>query len=229
MLPHHLDQHWDHPELGPLRLAFPDPYRHHRHALEAHIRDLVARDVKAPPLKALQGHLWRNGYQSGRLQAPLFPDVGPFIKAAHEAGKKIIIYSSGSVPAQKLLFAHTTAQPPDLTPFISGWFDTLNAGPKTDPASYSSILSNYPHLGNPARCLFLSDNLNEVEAALAAGISSLPVIRPGNPALPPDNRLSRLAISDFGPEAIKSIQPFLAAAKMEIGADAPSTASQPPA
>lgn len=169
----------------------------------------MAQDVKAPYLKSLQGYLWHRGYESGDLEAPVFPDVGPFVTTAHASGKKIIIYSSGSVPAQKLFFSHTTAQPSDLTPFISAWFDTVNAGPKTEAASYSTILSSNPDIA-PARWLFLSDNLEEVGAALASGMRSLPVTRPGNAPMSPDEPLSQLAIRDFAPESAESIKACLA-------------------
>lgn len=114
-----------------------------------------------------------------------------------------MIYSSGSVPAQKLLFAHTNAEPSDLTAFISDWFDTVNAGLKADVASYNKILSNYSSI-SPNRWLFLSDNLSEVEAAIQSGMRSLPVTRPGNAPLPPDHHLASLAISDFGLETVQS-------------------------
>lgn len=195
-----MDNQWDTPAFAQYRDAFPEEYRHDRPAFEAHVRDLVARDVKVAYLKSLQGHLWQHGYDSGEIKAPLFPDVAPFVAAAHAAGKKIIIYSSGSVPAQKLLFGHTDAEPADMRPLISDWFDTVNAGSKTDVASYAAILSNYPDI-SPARWLFLSDNLKEVGAALGSGMWSLPVVRPGNPPLPPDHPLSSLAIPDFTPES----------------------------
>jgi enolase-phosphatase E1 len=174
------------------------------------VQDLVAADIKAPYLKALQGLLWRAGYESGELQAPMFPDVAPFITAAHAAGKRVIIYSSGSVAAQKLFFAYTTAEPSDLSPFISGWFDTVNAGPKTESSSYATILSAHSDI-EASRWLFLSDNLKEVSAALAAGMRSLPVSRPGNAPLPLDNSLSSIAIYDFSPESESRIQESLSA------------------
>ncbi|PHH89175.1 hypothetical protein CDD83_6569 [Cordyceps sp. RAO-2017] len=205
-----LGSYWDAPEFALHRQAFPDDCRNDPAAFEAHVRHLVAQDSKAPYLKALQGFLWQQGYRSGHLQAPLFPDVGPFMAAAHAAGKKLVIYSSGSVPAQKLFFSHTTAQPSDLTPCISAWFDTVNAGSKTQVTSYTTILSAYPDVP-PSRWLFLSDNLKEVEAALASGMKSLPVARPGNDLLPPDNPLSPLAISDFAPESSDNIGLCLAA------------------
>ncbi|CRK19472.1 hypothetical protein BN1723_017777, partial [Verticillium longisporum] len=141
------------------------------------------RDVKVSYLKALQGYLWLAGYESGEIKAPLFPDVSLSMRAWHDAGIKLIIYSSGSVPAQKLLFGHTNAQPPNLIPIISDWFDTVNAGMKMESSSYTSILSRYPDT-QPQEWLFLSDNVDEVTAARAAGMHSLVVVRPGNAPLP---------------------------------------------
>ncbi|KAG6042185.1 enolase-phosphatase E1 [Claviceps citrina] len=209
-LPQYLEQYWDSDDFAVYREAFPEECRMDRGAFDSHVRDLVARDVKAPYLKALQGLLWQAGYASGKLKTPLFPDVGPFITAAHAAGKRICIYSSGSVRAQKLLFAHTTETPSDLTMCISAWFDTVNAGPKTDVDSYKTILSKLGGL-NASRCLFLSDNIKEVRAALVSGMRSLPVFRPGNAALPEDDPLFKLAVNDFSPESDDKIQQCLAA------------------
>ncbi|KAF4120280.1 enolase-phosphatase E1 [Geosmithia morbida] len=195
-LPKVLDEQWDDVEFKPYRDAFPEEYRDSRDALEAHVRDLVAGDVKIAYLKGLQGYLWEHGYQSGEIKAPLFPDVAPFIAQTHAAGKRVVIYSSGSVPAQKLLFGHIDADPSDLTPLISDWFDTVNAGPKTKPASYKTILSKYPDT-RPEQWLFLSDNMAEVDAALTAGMRSLPVSRPGNTPLPDQHPLSALALTTF--------------------------------
>jgi enolase-phosphatase E1 len=132
------------------------------------------------------------------------------MNALYAAGKRIMIYSSGSVPAQKLLFGHTNAEPSDMTPLISDWFDTVNAGPKTDVASYTTILRQYPEV-DPARWLFLSDNLKEVEAALAAGMYSFPVVRPGNAQLPSENTLTQLSVSDFSAESMAKGSTFIPA------------------
>lgn len=147
-------------------------------------------------LKALQGYIWKAGYASGEIKAPLFPDVAPFMKEVHASGRKIMIYSSGSVPAQKLLFGHTNAQPSDLQPLILDWFDTVNAGLKVNVASYEAILASYPEVA-PGRWLFLSDNLQEVEAARGAGMQSVPVVRPGNAPLPDEHPLAKVAVDQF--------------------------------
>jgi enolase-phosphatase E1 len=100
------------------------------------------------------------------------------------------------VRAQKLFFTHTTAEPDaDLTPLVAGWFDTINAGPKTEYRSYETIMQSRPEI-KPAQWLFLSDNVNEVLAARDAGMQSLPVVRPGNAPIT-DEGLLKDAIRDF--------------------------------
>jgi enolase-phosphatase E1 len=142
----------------------------------------MAKDVKISYLKSLQGYLWEEGYASGDLKAPLFPDVATKLSSWHKNGLKIMIYSSGSVPAQKLLFKHTNSELSDLTPLISDWFDTVNAGLKTETKSYQTIRDSHPEIP-PEQWLFLSDNPMEVDAAISAGMHSIVVQRPGNAEL----------------------------------------------
>lgn len=144
----------------------------------------MSRDVKIAYLKSLQGYLWQNGYATGELKAPLFADVPSKLLAWKARGLEIMIYSSGSVPAQKLLFKHTDYEAQkDLTPLISDHFDTVNAGLKQEVGSYQRIAGK--HEAHPVgRWLFLSDNVREVEAAKAAGMRSFVVQRPGNGELP---------------------------------------------
>jgi len=58
------------------------------------------------------------------------------LKQWKAADKKVYIYSSGSVEAQKLLFGHTEAG--DLLETLAGHFDT-EVGNKTNPESYTKI------------------------------------------------------------------------------------------
>lgn len=157
----------------------------------------MSRDVKASYLKSLQGYLWENGYRTGELKAPLFPDVAPKFKSWTKNGQHIVIYSSGSVPAQKLLFRHTNAEPADLTPMIADYFDTVNAGPKTDASSYKKIVSAHSLSDGPSGWLFLSDNVKEVDAAKSAGLQSFVVQRPGNAPLPADIDKTHKVIYSF--------------------------------
>jgi len=137
---------------------------------------LMDRDRKSPGLKSLQGKIWEQGYLNGSLTAPLFADVLPAIEKMRRAALQIAIFSSGSVFAQKLLFAHTNAG--DVTELIDRYFDTTS-GAKTASSSYLQIAVALDL--NPAAVLFISDVLAELDAARAAGMRTLLCIRPGNP------------------------------------------------
>ena len=137
---------------------------------------LIAHDRKLTALKDLQGMIWADGYADGQLQAPLFEDVAPALRRWHGAGLQLAVYSSGSVPAQQLLYGHSGEG--DLRPLFSGWFDT-RLGPKQDSASYQRLVER---LGcRPDRVLFLSDARAELTAAAAAGLQVCGCRRPGNP------------------------------------------------
>lgn len=140
----------------------------------AYARFLIDQDRKATVLKSLQGKIWEEGYRSGALKSPVYGDVPPAFRRWHEDGRRIAIFSSGSVLAQKLLFAHTTHG--DLSPWIAGYFDTTT-GPKREPASYATIAAA---LGlGPAQILFVSDIVAELDAAAAAGMQTRLCVRDG--------------------------------------------------
>lgn len=144
----------------------------------------IAADRKATPLKSLQGMIWREGYESGEIVAPLYPDAVEAMRAWHAQGLRLDIYSSGSVEAQILLYRHSNAG--DLTPLISGYFDT-KTGPKQDAASYSAIAKAIGHA--PADIVFLSDAPAEVAAAREASMTSWRIDRalgPGTSVTDPD-------------------------------------------
>ncbi len=195
-MPSVLDSQWDNPGFAKYREAFPAEHSSSRGSLEAHFRELVTKDVKVAYVKDLQGYLWHQGYDSGELKAPLFADVAAKLHSWHDKGFKIMIYSSGSVPAQKLFFSRTDADPSDLAPLISDWFDTVNAGLKTESSSYETITRKHPEF--PAgEWLFLSDNVKEVDAAIAAGLQSYVIQRPGNSELPAGTRERLQVIESF--------------------------------
>ena len=155
----------------------------------ARVHELMDADRKSRPLKTLQGVIWESGFAGGELKGEVYPDVRPALEGWTGAGVVIGIYSSGSVLAQKLLFAHSIAG--DLTPFLRWHFDTA-VGAKQDPASYSRILSTLEQDG--ARVLFLSDVPRELDAARAAGLQTALVVRP--PAAPA-NETSHRVIRSF--------------------------------
>ncbi|CDK29935.1 unnamed protein product [Kuraishia capsulata CBS 1993] len=176
---------------------FPEDLTESYDKILAHLNDLVARDIKDPLLKQLQGLVWQAGYDSGEIKCPVYEDAIIAINRWTSEGKKVFIYSSGSVKAQKLLFGHTleNGKSVDLNPLISGYFDTLNAGMKNETTSYTKILEE---TGLTAEnVLFLSDNVNEVRAAFDSGMHSIIVCRPGNAELSEDDRNKFKSIDDF--------------------------------
>lgn len=140
--------------------------------LVATLIDWIDADRKHTALKALQGMLWKDGYDAGDFRAHVYDDAVASLRRWHAAGKALYVYSSGSVPAQRLLFGHSTAG--DLTPLFSGYFDT-DVGGKREARSYRNILDQ---LGaEPADVLFLSDIVEELNAAREAGLATTLVDR----------------------------------------------------
>src|SRR5262249_32208933 len=100
------------------------------------LRKWIDSDLKITELKAIQGEIWKQAYESGQVRSHVYPDVPQYFQTWKKSGMKIAIFSSGSVQAQKLLFRYSEAG--DLTVFIDAYFDTTT-GPKKDPASYQTI------------------------------------------------------------------------------------------
>lgn len=136
---------------------------------------LMDGDVKSTGLKALQGLIWKAGFDSGELKAHVYDDVRPALVAWNAAGIDVRIYSSGSIQAQKLFFGHTIAG--DLLPHFRGYYDTTT-GPKKEPASYTKIAAEFRL--PPSEIVFLSDIVAELDAARAAGLATALVVREVN-------------------------------------------------
>ena len=159
---------------------YPWPSPAAREWLVAHLHRLMDADAKQTGLKQLQGDIWEKGYRDGTLRSHVFPEVPRMLTAWSRAGLPIAIYSSGSIAAQKLFFAHTSAG--DLTPLFVGNYDTT-IGSKREPASYRAIAAGRGL--EPSQILFLSDIPEELDAAQATGVQTILVERPGNRPVPP--------------------------------------------
>ena len=133
----------------------------------AYLHWLMDQDRKSTPLKSLQGRVWEMGYQSGALKSQIFADVPRAFAAWQAQGRRIAIFSSGSVLAQKLLFTYTESG--DLSGFISDWFDT-NIGAKREAESYERIAAAL-HC-EPREVAFISDVTAELDAARQAGMQT---------------------------------------------------------
>lgn len=140
----------------------------------AQLQQWIDEDRKNTPLKALQGMIWEQGYRNGDYTGHVYADAAQRLRAWHAARVRLYVFSSGSVQAQKLLFAHSDHG--DLTPLFSGYFDT-SSGNKRDPAAYRTIAAA---IGLPASdILFLSDIVEELDAAHTAGMQTRQLVRDG--------------------------------------------------
>jgi len=149
----------------------------------------IDEDRKSTALKALQGMLWKEGYEAGDYRAHLYPEVATRLQQWHAQGLRLYVYSSGSVAAQQLFFRYSTAG--DLGHLFSGYFDT-QTGPKREAASYRRMAEAIGE--QPAHLLFLSDIVEELDAAAAAGWHTLWLVRDAS-ALPPAPR--HTVVRDF--------------------------------
>jgi enolase-phosphatase E1 len=140
-----------------------------------YIQFLIDIDRKSTGLKALQGKIWQQGYAAGALKSQLFPDIHPAFAHWQAAGISIYIFSSGSIQAQQLIFRYSPQG--DLTPYISGYFDTTT-GPKRESSSYLSIAQQIGQA--PTEILFVSDVVAELRPAHEVGFQVRFSHRPGN-------------------------------------------------
>jgi enolase-phosphatase E1 len=149
------------------------------HAIDAEqavetLLEWCTTDRKHTALKNLQGDVWRAGYLNGELKGHVYPDVPPALERWKNQGKRMGIYSSGSVDAQKLLFGHSEAG--NLLPYFEHHFDT-RVGHKREVESYRRIAETLDL--SPENILFLSDVEAELDAATDAGFQTIHIVRPG--------------------------------------------------
>lgn len=176
--PAFLETHWDQPEIqAQVRAAEQESGQRLDNPATANtlFQQWIADDRKATSLKALQGMIWKSGYQNGDYTAHLYPDTAPALKSWKEKGLDLYVYSSGSIAAQKLFFGYSDAG--DLTGLFSGYFDTTS-GHKQETDSYRTIQQS---IGLPAeQLLFLSDVEAELDAASEAGFQTIRLDREGS-------------------------------------------------
>jgi len=160
-------RHWLEQAAAEMAIAVTD-----KAALVQGLQSWIDHDRKHTALKALQGMIWENGYRHNDYRAHVYPDVLPVLQQWQAAGLKQYVYSSGSIAAQKLFFAHSQAG--DMTSFFSGYFDT-ETGNKREAVSYARIIES---IDIPAsNTLFLSDVVAELDAARASGLQTMLVDR----------------------------------------------------
>jgi enolase-phosphatase E1 len=144
-------------------------------AVLAHLHAWIAEDRKATPLKTLQGLIWAEGYARTGLRGHVYPDAAAGLRRWHAAGLRLYVYSSGSIEAQRVLFAHSDQG--DLSALFSGNFDTTT-GPKRESRSYAAIAAAIGEA--PRAIVFLSDVDAELDAAREAGMQAIRLLRPAD-------------------------------------------------
>ena len=132
----------------------------------------IDEDRKHTALKALQGMIWLDGYRNADFTAHIYGDAAAALPRWHADGHALAVYSSGSIAAQKLFFGNSDAG--DLLLLFSAFFDT-EVGHKRDAASYRLIADKLEH--PPERIVFLSDVVEELDAAREAGMRTVLVDR----------------------------------------------------
>jgi enolase-phosphatase E1 len=143
-------------------------------------------DRKITPLKTLQGLLWKIGYEQGVLKGHIYDDVPIALDKWHKMGLKLGVFSSGSVEAQKLIFGYS--EKGDLTNYFSNYFDT-KTGMKRETETYPEIARIINR--KPSNILFLSDIVEELQAAENAGFQTVQIVRSG------DNYSWKYVANDF--------------------------------
>lgn len=160
----------------------------------------TSRDAKTGSLKTLQGLVWAKGYKDGSIKGHVYDDVSKALEQWTEGGRKIYVYSSGSVDAQKMLFEHS--EQGDLVKYLAGHYDT-KIGAKTEKDSYEAILKNIEVTAEEA--LFLTDVVAEAKAAKEAGLNVVVLERPGNAELSEDDRKEFTVVKSFADIPLESI------------------------
>ncbi len=140
----------------------------------ATLQKWIDEDRKVTPLKALQGMIWEHGFKNGDFKGHVYDDAARWLRAWHARSLKLYVFSSGSMHAQKLLFCYSDQG--DLASLFAGFFDTT-IGAKREPSAYAAIARK---TGLPAgEILFLSDIVQELDAAHDAGMQTVQVLRDG--------------------------------------------------
>jgi enolase-phosphatase E1 len=136
--------------------------------------------------------IWEESFQTGKIKGHVYSDVPRNLKKWTEEGKKVYIYSSGSISAQKLLFTYSCEG--NLTQYLSGFFDT-SVGFKQETESYLNILKTIECDGK--NVMFLSDIPGEVIAARKADIKCMLLTRENNAPLTDEIRREFQVVSNF--------------------------------
>jgi enolase-phosphatase E1 len=157
----------------------------------------IDEDRKITPLKSLQGMIWAQGYAAGDFTAHVYLDASDALRRWHGDGHALYVYSSGSIAAQKLFFRYSVFG--DMTPLFRDYFDTTIGG-KREADSYRRIADRIQRL--PSEILFLSDIEAELDAARAAGLGTVQLVRADAPPASSGAHRVVASMADIDPNAL---------------------------
>jgi len=197
-LPNYVREHAEDPEVMPWIAMVASEVHTTPDNLPTVIAALLSwidADRKHTALKALQGQVWAKAFADGEFTAHLYPDAIESLRNWHAQAIPLYVYSSGSLQAQKMYFAHTGVG--DVRNWFVDYFDTTS-GPKREANSYVNIAQN---IGVPAReLLFLSDIGAELDAARAAGWQTVQLLREGATPAPGHMQVKSFTDIQFAPD-----------------------------
>jgi enolase-phosphatase E1 len=165
---------------------------HSREQVVSYIFDQLKLRNLRPDFMAFMGMVDKEGYKAGKLIAPVFDDVPRAFERWQKNNQNVSVYSQGSAQEQVDIFMNTSLG--DLTGNISGYFGTDKFGKKDQADSYKRIADAMQ--SDPRNIRFLSDRLEELDAADSAGYNSILVIRPGNNPVGP-NKFRKVTTFDM--------------------------------
>jgi enolase-phosphatase E1 len=126
------------------------------------------------------------------IRSSVYEDVAKNFESWTSSGLKLYIFSSGSVEAQKLLFANTTDD--DLSKHLTGYYDT-KIGPKQESDSYQKIAKEIGFKED--EIVFFTDVVKEAEAAKKAGYKVALLDRPGNAEIDEESKKTYSVLKTF--------------------------------
>lgn len=156
----------------------------------------IDEDRKITPLKTLQGMIWAEGYSAGDFTAHVYLDAHDALRKWHAVGHPLHVYSSGSIEAQKLFFRHSVFG--DISALFEDYFDTTSGG-KREATSYARIASAIGRA--PGDIIFLSDIEAELDAARAAGLGTIQLLRADAPPMTTHTHRVVATMADIDPDS----------------------------
>lgn len=144
-------------------------------------------------LKQLQILVWVFAYEKDELRGHVYSDVLLAFRRWRSMGIRLFVYSTGMAVAQQLLFSNSNQG--NLLNMVENYFDSLT-GLKTNPNTFRKIAGQCMNIST-SQLLFITDTLEEAQAAREAGCQVIIIQRPDGHLLPRDRVLEYYNVSSL--------------------------------